>query len=1020
MATDFKAPKKFLFDHYLSSDGTVVSSDEIRKLFLNSLIYKESASVAKSTNDLILNQVIGMIKLYCELVQENDKSFTLRLRVDPSTISGNGHSLLITKFQDLVQQADASGIEMYQDYNFEPEGIEHKDSFSLSVRTVARELQKTDISSNDDFFTGGELNPDKDETTLKFAYAFKTTKVDGELEFISKQTKLATNYQDWQVKADNEKELPKDPISKLQNLIYFTNQTDSIEKNIEAEGSKGDIGIDKAYNVVTIQVPPVENNISVITYTTSPATPKINGVSTKTIQEGVSQYDAAILDYFLSELDGISLSNTKTKGLITGIANYIVRYYGFTVNDAASFRDNPANSDASIKEQLSLYNERIAKQKSLKEQLATAVTSFLADSSLKDYEKYFDSLKSTGGNTQFPIFTQLSTPFNFDKFSAKTFAVENPQNVTMANLFKGAMPVDNLAKGYSYGSVQDNLIRRGRLVGLKLVKSKQPLDPNLYQNWLDSIVQTYHIPIRLKEDSQQVRIFDSQIIYGKTYYYTLLGVYNVDGKFYYYDNLNIETEKQPPVPEQEKIITEAIAQGGKFQDGDYPNGLPWQLFNVSDAGTADGTYTAKSGKHKFILRLETPPREETVTELRKKEEFRSDGSSEIIETTKTQTVLITQAIIFYLIEQDPAAFNGFKAKALGSLIPDDNFNQFVWDNQGIKNDIGFEYDVNFSSENLITLKLINKIEQKEFFKNFSFDLFETNSSRIFELPLQPSLEVDNIDVAPLPPIVEFVPLADINNRIKIKFQESAASGFTIVQVDEAVKILNGDFYQKIDKKSKEEADLNGLVLDKQELLASSEGDIKEIYAFKLDRVPTSLQDLIDNGERFILDYKSGKTAYFSNVLPNEKYYYTFVSRDVTGLFSTATETFQVEIVEDSGYIYTKIDLYDYVTKEIKVTTKEFQKLLKIKPSFKQMLPNEKDGKQKLGTNELYSQYNFGGKSDTQPPRFKIRIKSKKTNRVFDINLKYSQDIKEITSKKLIEQLKKVSELVDQKKVKKNN
>ena len=86
---------------------------------------------------------------------------------------------------------------------------------------------------------------------------------------ISKQTKLATNYKKWQVEADNEGKLSK-PISKLQNLIYLTDQTDSIEKNIEAEGGEGDIGIDKAYNVVTIQVPPFENSTaSVITYTTS-------------------------------------------------------------------------------------------------------------------------------------------------------------------------------------------------------------------------------------------------------------------------------------------------------------------------------------------------------------------------------------------------------------------------------------------------------------------------------------------------------------------------------------------------------------------------------------------------------------------------------------------------------------------------------------------------------------------------------------------------------------------------------
>jgi hypothetical protein len=392
MTTNFNPPNKLIFNHYLDKDGKVVSSDEIRKLFLNSLIYKGSASVAKLTNDFMFNQVFGLINLYCELVQENDKSFTLRLRdgLDPSIISKFNHNLLIKKFLDLKKQADESGTKIHQDYNFRPEGLAGKSKISLSVRTVAKKIQKTDISSNDDFFTGGELNPEKDETT-------KTTKIDGELELISKQTKLATNYKDWQVEADNENKLLK-PISKLQNLIYLTDQTDSIEKNIEAEGGESDIGIDKAYNVVTIQVPPFENSTaSAITYTTSPAIPRINGVSTQNTKEGRSQYDAAIIDYFLSE------SNTKTKDLITGFANYIARYYGFTVNDAAAFKDNPPNPNAPVQKQLDLYNERIAKQKSLKEQLATAITSFLADSSLQDYEKYFDSLKYNTSNKLLPL-----------------------------------------------------------------------------------------------------------------------------------------------------------------------------------------------------------------------------------------------------------------------------------------------------------------------------------------------------------------------------------------------------------------------------------------------------------------------------------------------------------------------------------------------------------------------------------------------------------------------------------------
>ena len=1001
MTTNFNPPNKLIFDHYLDKDDKVVTSDEIRKLFLNSLIYKGSASVAKSTNDFMFNQVFGLINLYCELVQENDKSFTLRLRdgLDPSIISKFNHNLLIKKFLDLKKQADESGTKIHQDYNFRPEGLVGKNKISLSVRTVTKKLQKTDILSNDDFFTSGELNPEKDETTLKFAYAFKTTKIDGELELISKQTKLATNYKDWQVEADNESKLLK-PISKLQNLIYLTDQTDSIEKNIEAEGGEGDIGIDKAYNVITIQVPPFENSIaSAITYTTSPAIPRINGVSTQNTKEGRSQYDAAIIDYFLSELDGAS--NTKTKDLITGFANYIARYYGFTVNDAAAFKDKPPNPNAPVQKQLALYNERIAKQKSLKEQLATAITSFLADSSLQDYEKYFDSLKYNTSNKQFQIFTLLSTPYLFDKFAAKTFAIENPQNITMANLFKGAMPVDNLAKGYSYGSVQDNLVRRGRLIGLKLVKSEQPLDTDFYKDWLDSVVQTYHIPIRLKGDSQQVRIFDSQVIYGKTYYYTLLGIYNVDGKFYYYDNLTLTTRKEPPVIEQEKIITEFKAQGKKFQQGAYPNGLPTTLLTVSGAIPFYG-----GGKRKFILRLETPPSEETITKSVMSEEYRPDGSSETIETTTEQKKIISGKNIFYLIEQDPNNFQGVKAKVIGSAPPG-NFNQFAWDNQGIEEEIKSQYDVFFNpNQNLISF-IEPQEAQKEFFDRFDFDLFETNSSRIFELPLQPSLEVDNINVAPVAPDATFVALADVNNKIKIRFDESVQFDYMAIKPDAAFNALNvsgnKSLVEKIKLKSKE-IQPN---LDAGMVLARSENDLSEIHTRKLDRPPTSLQDLVDNGEKFVLDYLNGETAYISNIIPNEKYYYTFISRDFVGLYSNASFTYEVEVVEDSGYVYTKVNVYEYPVEDNKVTTKTFQKLLKVKPSFEQLQPFNASS---IGEGEsgVYTTTPGG-----QPPKFKIRVRSKKSKRVFDINLKYTQKVQEVQTKALLKQIEQHSELIDE-------
>ena len=991
MTTNFNPPSKLIFNHYLDKDGKVVSSDEIRKLFLNYLIYKGITSV----NELALpNQTraaINLIKLYCELVQENNKSFTLRLRVDPNIISKNGHSSLIAKFLDLKKQADESGIKIHEDYNFRPEGLVGKNKISLSVRTVAKKIQKTDISSNDDFFTGGELNPEKDETTLKFAYAFKTTKIDGELELISKQTKLATNYKKWQVEADNEGKLSK-PISKLQNLIYLTDQTDSIEKNIEAEGGEGDIGIDKTYNVVTIQVPPFENSTaSVITYTTSPAIPRINGVSTQNTKEGRSQYDAAILDFFLSELDGIN--NTKTKSPIGVSSDYVARYYGFTVNDAAAFKDEPANSKAPVQKQLDLYNERIAKQKSLKEQLATAITSFLANSSLQDYEKYFDSLKFNTSNKQFQIFTLLSTPSNFDKFAAKTFAIENPQNITMANLFKGAMPVDNLAKGYSYGSVQDNLVRKGRLIGLKLVKSEQPLDTDFYQNWLDSVVQTYHIPIQLKEESQQVRIFDSQVIYGKTYYYTLLGIYNVDGKFYYYDNLTLTTRKEPPAIESPEIVeTEAkiyspffLNNFGQIPDGSYQT-FPGSLFEVGFAISSGVKYVIPTGKYKFIASQRT----------------RSVESGEGI-------------FVYYYVESDTAA-SQLKIRQIGRAPINGVFGKFIYSGSGIEQEIKSQYGVFFNpNQNLISF-IEPQEAQKEFFDRFDFDLFETNSSRIFELPLQPSLEVDNINVAPVTPDVTFVALADVNNKIKIKFDESVQFDYLAIKPDAAFNTLNVSGNKSLVEKIKLKSKKIKPKLKAGMVLARSENDLLEIHTRKLDRPPTSLQDLVDNGEKFVLNYLNGETAYISNLIPNQKYYYTFISRDIVGLYSNASFTYEVEVIEDSGYVYTKVNVYEYPVEDNKIITKNFQKLLKVKPSFEQLQPfgasSIGSGMSGVYTTTVFpdgSPLNPGG----QPPKFKIRVRSKKSKRIFDINLKYTQKVQQIQTKALLEQIKQYSELIDE-------
>ena len=203
-----------------------------------------------------------------------------------------------------------------------------------------------------------------------------------------------------------------------------------------------------------------------------------------------------------------------------------------------------------MQKQLGATAIRLAKQALPETQLATAISS-----DAKSYLDYFGSV--TPGAL---FYTSLSTPLIFDRFLA--YLSTEPINVTMAYLFSAASQQKQNKKDFTYGSVQDNLIKRGKLIGLKLVKSETPLDTSNIQSFEDSIIQTYHLPITARSDAQQIRIYDSQIVYGKTYYYTLLGIYNVDGKFYYYDNLQVKQKEV--AAKTELIIINNVKNNGEF------------------------------------------------------------------------------------------------------------------------------------------------------------------------------------------------------------------------------------------------------------------------------------------------------------------------------------------------------------------------------------------------------------------------------------------------------------------------
>ena len=114
-----------------------------------------------------------------------------------------------------------------------------------------------DIYKNDQLFTNGELNPTKTETSLTYAYAFETFEVQGTQELVLKEVELASpNNEKFIQEANNESDF--NIVDKLKNILYDGQNTADIEKEVLQGGSLQDIGVDKLYNVVTVEIPKLQ------------------------------------------------------------------------------------------------------------------------------------------------------------------------------------------------------------------------------------------------------------------------------------------------------------------------------------------------------------------------------------------------------------------------------------------------------------------------------------------------------------------------------------------------------------------------------------------------------------------------------------------------------------------------------------------------------------------------------------------------------------------------------------------
>jgi len=297
---------------------------------------------------------------------------------------------------------------------------------------------------------------------------------------------------------------------------------------------------------------------------------------------------------------------------------------------------------------------------------------------------------------------------------------------------------------------------------------------------------------------------------------------------------------------------------------------------------------------------------------------------------------------------------------------------------------------------------------------------------------------------PIPPIVEFNPLEGTADKVKIFFQEGMQGVpelrpyFTQTndpKVAAGLVVKTLVYWLQLDKTTEgytSQALMGGqLVLpitkSPPEVYFQSQGDIGKIIAFRLDRRPSGetkeeiYEDLITNGIQTELQFDKFQTGYADSIRSNVKYYYTFLSQDLYGLNSHPSIIYELEMVEDSGFVYPVINHFDVDVvlkmEEKKEFKKDFSQYLRIEPSFAQKIVNNLDTTQNqvdIGLSSDKRLYvdigplnaNAGANGDDRYyPKIKVRVRSKKTKRAFDLNLKYILNIQGVKDEK---ELKKLS------------
>ena len=125
------------------------------------------------------------------------------------------------------------------------------------------------------------------------------------------------------------------------------------------------------------------------------------------------------------------------------------------------------------------------------------------------------------------------------------------------------------------------------------------------------------------------------------------------------------------------------------------------------------------------------------------------------------------------------------------------------------------------------------------------------------------------------------------------------------------------------------------------------------------------------------------------ISPRKKYYYLIRTLTNFGIHSNPTKIYELELIQDSDETYLNYVEFKFEETENISKNKVFKKFLQIKPSLPQLaLKNNQITD--LSSTDNYGDSIVGTDADLIWGRkFKIRVKSKKTGKLFDLNVTFN-------------------------------